>query len=120
MAQDRTPPALDEVEELDDYWTENTTISVQRITKQRLDEHRDGRNWDVFLEQLRREHADPITYNDVSDIADELKNQLSMVNEPTVDHDVEGLIERVEALEEAVKETTNALQRQQRVLEALE
>lgn len=73
---DRELPALDDVEELDDYWTENTTITVRRITKKQLDEYRDERPWDVFLEQLRREHADPITLNDAQAIADRVAEDI--------------------------------------------
>lgn len=47
-----------------------TTITVREQTKERLDEHRDGQKWDEYLEMLRREHADPITVNDVEELAD--------------------------------------------------
>jgi len=77
MGQDTDPPPLDEVDELSEYWTENTTISVSRHTKARLDEHRDGRPWDTYLEQLRREHADPITINGVQEMADILVDELA-------------------------------------------
>ena len=50
--------------------TEYTTITVPKRVKNDLDEHRGGRPWAVFLEQLRREHADPITLNDAEEIAD--------------------------------------------------
>jgi hypothetical protein len=66
-------PALDELRESDplpEWWAEETTITCRRYTKQRLDTHRDGRPWDVFLEQLRQSHADPVTMNDIGEIAD--------------------------------------------------
>lgn len=75
MARDELPPSLDEVEELDEYWTENTTITVSRYTKARLDEHRDGRPWDEFLEKLRMEHADPLTLRDIDEISDLVAEQ---------------------------------------------
>lgn len=78
MAPDETPPALDEVDELDDYWTESTTITVSRYTKAQLDEHREGRPWDEFLEMLRREHADPITFNDAQQIVDFINEEVAL------------------------------------------
>lgn len=96
-------PSLTDGDELDDYWTEKTTISVSRITKQKLDEHRDGRPWDTYLEQLRREHADPLTINDVNELADNLEDALnlaSMVSDPGVDNDaIAELYERLESIE---------------------
>jgi hypothetical protein len=71
------PPPLDaDPAEIDDYWTETTTISVPRIVKENLDKHRDGRPWGEFLERLRREHADPITLNDAEEIADVVSDRV--------------------------------------------
>lgn len=77
---DEQPPSLEELgddpDEIGEYWSERTTITVRRYTKERLDAHREGRPWDEYLELLRREHADPITFNDVESIADALKEQI--------------------------------------------
>lgn len=101
-----TPPSLEDVDELDGYWTEETTITVSRLTKAALDEHRDGRPWDQYLETLRREHADPLTLNDAEDIVDAIKNELSMANEPGVDMDVERLFNRLDDLETSIPSKT--------------
>lgn len=102
-AMEEELPRLDDGEELDEYYTEQTTITVNRITKMRLDEHRDGRPWDTYLEQLRREHADPLTINDVNELADSLEASLdlaSMVADPGVDNDtIAELYERLESIE---------------------
>jgi len=58
--------------------TEYTTITVRKRTKERLNEHRDGRPWDQYLEKLRREHADPVTLNDMGELADSLEDELSL------------------------------------------
>lgn len=76
MAEKDAPPLDADPDDVGEYWTENTTITISRLTKARLDEYRDGRSWDYFLEQLRREHADPITINDVSELADILVDEL--------------------------------------------
>jgi len=115
-------PSLEELgdgEELPEWWRKDTTITVTRFTKQRLNTHRDGRPWDVYLEKLRREHADPITYNGVEEIAEQLKNELSMANEPGVEVDTQGLIERIESLESAVKEATQTTMSVERKVEEL-
>lgn len=52
--------------------TKYTTITVTDRVKEDLDTHRDGRPWSVYLEQLRQEHADPITLNDAEEIADKV------------------------------------------------
>lgn len=115
-----SPPALDEVEELGDYWKEDTTITVRRYTKAQLDEHRDGRPWDVFLEQLRREHADPLTFNDAEQIAEYLEEQLepiansaSMAADPGVDGSeiARDINNRIDDLETELKAQIEALQR---------
>lgn len=53
-----------------------TTITVPVDVKESLDEHRDGRPWGTYLEQLRREHADPLTINDVQELARLLSEEL--------------------------------------------
>lgn len=58
-----------------------TTITVREETKERLDEHRDGKKWDAYLEELRREHADPLTLNDAEEIADYLAKRLEDCHE---------------------------------------
>jgi len=59
-----------------DQEREYTTITVTKRVKEDLDEYRDGRPWSVFLEQLRKEHADPITLNDAQEIADVVGEQV--------------------------------------------
>lgn len=88
MAQDELPPSLDEVGELDSYWNEETTITVSRYTKARLDAHRDGKPWDQYLEQLRREHADPMTLTSVDEIAERLNKQLTVTLDATERHEI--------------------------------
>jgi len=56
--------------------TEYTTITVPATVKDQLDEHRKGRPWAVYLEQLRREHADPLTFNDAQSIADHVAKEV--------------------------------------------
>lgn len=98
-------PSLEELgsdDPLPNYWTKKTTITVDRWVKASLDEHRDGRPWNQYLEKLRREHADPITFTDVEQIADELKNQLSMLADPGVavtENDVARMMEKLRELE---------------------
>lgn len=115
-------PSLDELGDTDDlpeYWTESTTITVDRWVKESLDRYREGRPWNQFLEQLRREHADPITFNDVDEIAEQLKNELSMLNEPVVSADVEGLVAKVERLESAAETIEERTGRMERDLETI-
>lgn len=56
--------------------TDFTTISVPESVKARLDEQRGARPWGAFLEQLRQEHADPITLNDAEAIADHVAERV--------------------------------------------
>ena len=61
--------------------------------KARLDHHRDGRPWNQFLEQLRKEHADPITFNDAEAIAetvsDRVKDEFGLTDFAEMYEDVE-------------------------------
>lgn len=86
---DEQPPALDEVEpgEAGGYWSEDTTITVSRYTKASLDEHRDGRPWDEYLEKLRREHADPLTLTDAEQIAERVSGELPDAETVTLEWD---------------------------------
>lgn len=78
MGESELPPSLEDMADSDEnYWMEDTTITVSRYTKARLDHHRDGRPWDQFLEMLRREHADPLTFNDANEIAEYLADHLT-------------------------------------------
>jgi hypothetical protein len=94
---------------------------VPESVKDDLDEHREERPWGSYLEQLRREHADPLTFNeaqeiadvvaesietenlDIDEIVDRLKNELSMANEPGVEVDTAELIEEIDRLKEMVE-----------------
>jgi hypothetical protein len=93
--------------------TDYTTITVREETKQRLDEHRDGRPWDQYLETLRREHADPITIND----ADELAKTLAAHIDYPEQQDLDTIARRLEALESiesrvgSIERTLEGLQR---------
>lgn len=74
-------PSLEELGEGDDvpaYWEESTTITVDRWVKESLDAHREGRPWNQYLEQLRREHADPITFNDAQQIVEYIDSEVSL------------------------------------------
>jgi len=76
---ENNPPSLEELgdgDELPNHWQEETTITVTRYTKARLDENRDGVPWDTYLETLRREHADPLTLSDADDVAREVVERL--------------------------------------------
>jgi len=118
---DETPPPLDaEFDELDNYWLEDTTITVPRITKQHLDEHRDGKKWGPYLEELRRQYADPLTLRDVDEIAERLKNEVSMANEQGVKVDIESIFQKIEKLESAVTEATDNVQQVQKQIEQME
>jgi len=82
-------PSLEELGDGDDlpaYWAESTTITVDRWVKESLDAHRDGRPWNQYLEKLRREHADPITINDVHDLAEVLIRELDTGGGSDVDY----------------------------------
>jgi len=59
-----------------DSETEWTTITVPKHVKADLDVERGSKPWGAFLEELRKEHADPITLNDVSELADQLEAEL--------------------------------------------
>jgi len=56
--------------------TSYTTITVREETKKRLNEHRDGKKWDVYLEELRREYADPMTLSEAEAIAEYIAERL--------------------------------------------
>lgn len=102
---------------------EYTTITVPKGVKEDLDEQRGATPWGAFLEELRQEHADPITLNDAQAIAEEvteniaaggvkvnageiaerIKDELSMANEPGVEVDVDGLYKELDKLKELVE-----------------
>lgn len=91
------PPALDEIDEVDGYWTEDTTITVPRYVKAHLDENRDGQNWGPYLEKLRRVNDDPLTMTEVDEIADRLAEQLEMnVDYAEIEHRLERVLERMQ------------------------
>jgi len=81
MGDSDTPPTLSELVDTDpdeNYWAERTTITVSRATKQRLDAHRDEKPWDHYLEQLRRESADPLTLTDAEQVADAVSGEVEL------------------------------------------
>jgi len=98
MGEQPEPPALDDVDELDGHWTKDTTITVNRITKARLDRIRDDLPWDAFLEKLRREHADPLTMNDGEQIVDYLESQLDSIDGDNSDvlEEIKKQLDRIE------------------------
>jgi len=96
---EQEPPDFDDLQGLDGYWMEPTTITVSRFTKAHLDDARNDQPWDSYLQELRRAQADPLTLNDTQEIAESIKDDLSMANEPGVDVDVDGLTNRIEQLE---------------------
>lgn len=111
MGEDSPPPALDELpEEETNYWLETTTISVKRITKQQLDHERDGKPWDEYLEQLRREHADPLTVNNVDDITDRISDQIdTLAYEGALSEDD---AQRIESSLSTIEERTGRIEKQ--------
>lgn len=56
---------------------------------------------------------------DMDGLIDELKNELSMAADPTVTPDIEGMYERLDRIESAAKEATQAAQQTQHQLEEL-
>lgn len=109
-----------------------TTITVEDATLQRfkrlkkqLDEQQDAPDHtnESFLKALMDtwEAADDGYYSEPSaeEIAEQLKNELSMANEPGVEMDVPELYERIDELEAAVKEATNAAQSAERTVEQM-
>jgi len=76
---EREPPNLDEPEKMDEYWEEDTTITVPRYVKWSLNEHRDGKPWGRFLEELRKQYADPMTMNDGQQIVEFLESELETI-----------------------------------------
>lgn len=118
MGTDDDPPALDEFDTFDaedNYWLEDTTITVPRIVKASLDEHRDGQNWANYLESLRREHADPLTLNDAEAIAEHLEDALdtaSMAADPGATEDaIDDLTREVRKAQELAEQARDAAQR---------
>lgn len=78
--------------------SEWTTITVRKPVKEKLDAKRGSRPWTEFLEELRQSHADPITLNEITDVAEYLNDEL----EVNVDYaEIERRVER--AIEEATK-----------------
>lgn len=78
-APDGDPPPLEEFDTFnaeDNYWLEDTTITVPRIVKASLDEHRDGQRWAHYLESLRRKAEDPLNLNDAQAIAEHVVENL--------------------------------------------
>lgn len=72
-------PALSDIGDGDDlpgYWTESTTITVDRWVKQALDDPRNNQPWNQYLMELQRAKNDPLTLSDVDDIAERLGDQL--------------------------------------------
>jgi len=104
MGEREDPPTLEELAENPDHnwWSEDTTITVSKATKRQLDAHRDGRPWNQYLEQLRREHADPLTLNSVDEIADRLESQM----------DTSGGIADLRNALETIEERTGRIERQ--------
>jgi len=111
MEGEEPPPMDAPIEELEDYWKEETTITVRRMTKRRLDEHRDGRSWDVFLEKLRREHSDPLTINDVERLSEMLAEKREDGEFVEVDFDTDQL--------DSIESTTVALEQRIGTVESL-
>jgi hypothetical protein len=110
-----------------------TTITVNESTLERfkqlkaeLDAEQDAPDHtaDSFLQGLLDtwEAAGDGYYSDPSaeEIAEQLKDELSMANEPGVEVDIAGLIDHIERLEETVKEATHAAQETQSQLEELQ
>lgn len=100
-------PALSEIgdgEDLPGYWSEPTTITIRRYTKQRLDADRDGKPWDRYLEGLRRSKADPLTLSGVDEIADRLNDRLGL------DDDLRAQLDRIESATQTTEERTNSIQ----------
>jgi len=101
-------PALSEIgdgEDLPGYWAEATTITVRRYTKQRLDDDRDGKPWDRYLEELRRSKADPLTLSGVDEIAERLNEQLGL------DADLRDQLDRIESAASTAEERTGTIER---------
>lgn len=112
-------PSIEEVENTDDlpdWWAQDTTITVSRFVKQSLDAQREGRPWGIFLEKLRREHADPLTVNDVDELAKVLKNNLAGAQE-SEDGDAEELgtkLDKVISMVEQTRDNTEGIQNELR------
>ena len=112
-----------------------TTIALPDSTKDELDELKDHPN-ESYADVVERlltvyddGHSDPLegeTLNtctvdvDTEDLIDELKNELSMAADPAVQPNMESLFERIDTLESAVKEATQAAQSADRKLEDLQ
>lgn len=97
--------------------TEYTTIRVSKEAHRAANEaKKDDETWDDYVERCSDNPPELIREVDL----EEMKNELSMANEPGVDIDVGGLYEKLDRLETAVKEATQAAQAADRKLEELQ
>lgn len=87
------------------------------------DAKRDGETWGDYLQRCTDnppEVQELVPADEVEATAEQLKNELSMAADPTVQPDVAGLIEKVDRLADAVQEATEAAQQTQQQLERME
>ncbi len=111
MDEDSPPPLDAPADEIDDHWTEDTTITLPRIVKASLDEHRDGKKWGPYLEELRRNYADPLTLNDAEEIAEYVTKQLDTIDLDVDEREIANMVAsdlsgQLSAIEETVEELT--------------
>jgi hypothetical protein len=104
--------------------TDTTTIEIPVDLRDTINEkkrHDKEPYYSVIQREMGEEWSEgqpdnPITQEDIDDI----KNQLSMANEPAVELDVDELISRIDKLESAVMEATQAAQNAEKKVEDLQ
>lgn len=79
----------------------NNEYGTIRIPRDAYEEHNqerkaNGQTWEEYINTQAPENTTDI---DAGEIADELRNELSMANEPGVDVDIERLMGRIDELE---------------------
>ena len=82
---------------------------------------RDGETWDEYIRRCAEEPPEVtrVSEVDTATLIESLKDELSMTADPTVEVDTEQLLQRIDRLESAVKEATEAAQSADRKLEQL-
>lgn len=100
--------------------SDRTTINVTKEAHQAAKAAKeDDENWSEYLQRcIDNPPANPGV--DTSEIAEALKDEISMTAEPSVDPNTEEMMERVERLEGMVQEAVDAAQRAEKAAEELQ
>lgn len=84
--------------------TEWTSLSVTKEQKEQIvAEKPEGMSMGEFLVSAIVDGEVTVEQVDIDPIVDQLRNELSMVSDPTVSPDVDGMMERIDSLQREVK-----------------